>query len=238
MYEFDMSARSNLAFDRDARTPVSVVTNTSARDQTHTSAQFLVSTMHGRYKMDASRRCSADDDRDVYCRPSSLCQIPPSPTKEALLPIHFGMSSWSLELPPVHAGDSGLCSTHSTKWHIWHFSAAEQINFRSNCAVLSPNCRLHQRFDSSHAQRRRLRNQELLTKYYSSDQTKRNQMGGAYDSCGGKQRCIQRFDGETREKQTACKTWAWMGGLYSKESSRSGMGWGGGVRGVDRSGSG
>jgi hypothetical protein len=37
----------------------------------------------------------------------------------------------------------------------------------------------------------------LLTKYYSSDEIKTNDMGGAFGAYGRKRRCIQGFCGET-----------------------------------------
>ena len=49
---------------------------------------------------------------------------------------------------------------------------------------------------------RKLHNEELndlywLTKYYSGDQIKRNEMGGACSAYGGEKRRIQGFGGET-----------------------------------------
>jgi hypothetical protein len=48
---------------------------------------------------------------------------------------------------------------------------------------------------------RRLHNKELcsvlLTKYHSSDQVKKTEMGRTYGMYGGKERCIQGFSGET-----------------------------------------
>ena len=37
----------------------------------------------------------------------------------------------------------------------------------------------------------------ILTKYYSGDRIEKNEIGGAYSSYGGEQRCIQGFGGET-----------------------------------------
>jgi len=37
----------------------------------------------------------------------------------------------------------------------------------------------------------------LFTKYYSGDQSKKNEMGGARSTRGGEARCIQGFGGET-----------------------------------------
>jgi len=37
----------------------------------------------------------------------------------------------------------------------------------------------------------------LLTKYYSGVQIEKNETGGACSTCGGEERCIQGFGGET-----------------------------------------
>ena len=37
----------------------------------------------------------------------------------------------------------------------------------------------------------------LLTKYYSGDQVKKNEMGGACSMYGGEERCVQDFGVET-----------------------------------------
>jgi hypothetical protein len=37
----------------------------------------------------------------------------------------------------------------------------------------------------------------LITKYYSGDQIKKNEVGGACSTYGGGERCIQGFGGET-----------------------------------------
>jgi hypothetical protein len=37
----------------------------------------------------------------------------------------------------------------------------------------------------------------LIAKYYSGNQTEKNEMGGAGSTYGGKWRCIQDFGGET-----------------------------------------
>jgi hypothetical protein len=37
----------------------------------------------------------------------------------------------------------------------------------------------------------------LVTKYYSGDQIKKNEVGGVYSTYGGGERCIQDFGGET-----------------------------------------
>jgi hypothetical protein len=37
----------------------------------------------------------------------------------------------------------------------------------------------------------------FFTKYYSADQIKKNEMGGACTTYGGEERCIQGFDWET-----------------------------------------
>ena len=37
----------------------------------------------------------------------------------------------------------------------------------------------------------------LHTKFYYGDHIKKNDMGGAYGTCGGEERCIQGSDGET-----------------------------------------
>jgi hypothetical protein len=49
---------------------------------------------------------------------------------------------------------------------------------------------------------RRLHNEELngsvlIAKYYSGDQIKKNEVGGACSTYGGGERCIQDFGGET-----------------------------------------
>jgi len=42
----------------------------------------------------------------------------------------------------------------------------------------------------------------LLTKYYSGDQIKKNEIGGTCSMYGGQERCTQGFGGETAEKET------------------------------------
>jgi hypothetical protein len=37
----------------------------------------------------------------------------------------------------------------------------------------------------------------ILKQYYSGDQIKKNEMGGAWGTCGGEERCMQGFDVET-----------------------------------------
>ena len=37
----------------------------------------------------------------------------------------------------------------------------------------------------------------FVTKYYSADEIKNNEMGGAYDTYGEDERCIDDFGGET-----------------------------------------
>ena len=49
---------------------------------------------------------------------------------------------------------------------------------------------------------RKLLNEELnrcvlITKYYAGDQIEKNEMDGACSMCGGEERCIQGFGGET-----------------------------------------
>jgi len=47
---------------------------------------------------------------------------------------------------------------------------------------------------------RKLHNEELndlYTKYYSGDQKKKNNMGGACNTCQGEKRCVEGFGGET-----------------------------------------
>jgi hypothetical protein len=39
-------------------------------------------------------------------------------------------------------------------------------------------------------------------KYYSDDQIKKNEIGGACGTYGGQERCIHYFGGETRGKET------------------------------------
>jgi hypothetical protein len=41
----------------------------------------------------------------------------------------------------------------------------------------------------------------LLTKYYSVDQMKKNEMDGACGTYGGQERCLQGFGGETLGKE-------------------------------------
>jgi hypothetical protein len=41
----------------------------------------------------------------------------------------------------------------------------------------------------------------LLTNYYSGGQIKKNGMGGACGMCGRQERCIEGFDGKTREEE-------------------------------------
>jgi hypothetical protein len=42
-----------------------------------------------------------------------------------------------------------------------------------------------------------LKTSVLITKYYSGNQIEKNEMVGACSTCGGKERCIQDFGGET-----------------------------------------
>jgi len=49
-----------------------------------------------------------------------------------------------------------------------------------------------------------------FTKYYSGDQIEKNEMGGAFSRCGGEERCIRDFGGETCAKEQL--TQAYMGG--------------------------
>ena len=58
---------------------------------------------------------------------------------------------------------------------------------------------------------RKLHNEELndlysSSKYYSGDQIKKNEMGGAYSMYGGEVGCIQGFGGEIRGTETTWKT--------------------------------
>jgi hypothetical protein len=46
----------------------------------------------------------------------------------------------------------------------------------------------------------------LLTKYYSGDQIKKNEMGGACSMYGEEESWIQGFGGETWGKETTWKT--------------------------------
>jgi hypothetical protein len=45
-----------------------------------------------------------------------------------------------------------------------------------------------------------------LAKYFLGDQIKKNEMGGACGKYERQERCIQGFGGETRGKETTCKT--------------------------------
>jgi hypothetical protein len=45
-----------------------------------------------------------------------------------------------------------------------------------------------------------------LTKYYSDDQFKKNEMGGTCNTYWGEERFIQGFDGETGGKESTWKT--------------------------------
>ena len=51
----------------------------------------------------------------------------------------------------------------------------------------------------------------LLTKYYWANRIK-NEMGRAYGTQGGEERCTHGLGWEIRGKGTTCKTWEWMGG--------------------------
>jgi len=42
-------------------------------------------------------------------------------------------------------------------------------------------------------------------KYYSGDQIKKNEIGGACGTCGGKERCIQGFGRKTGGKEIIWK---------------------------------
>jgi hypothetical protein len=44
----------------------------------------------------------------------------------------------------------------------------------------------------------------LLAKYYSGDQIKNSEMGGAWGTFGRQERCVQGFGGETWDKEA---TW-------------------------------
>jgi hypothetical protein len=46
----------------------------------------------------------------------------------------------------------------------------------------------------------------LLTKYFCSDHIQKNEMGWSYSTYGGKESCIQGFDGETGVKVVTRKT--------------------------------
>ena len=48
----------------------------------------------------------------------------------------------------------------------------------------------------------------LLTKYYSGNQIRKNEMDGARGTYGGEERCIQGFGGETEGKYPTWKTQA------------------------------
>ena len=55
----------------------------------------------------------------------------------------------------------------------------------------------------------------LLTKYYSHDRIKQNEMGRACDKYVRQERCILGFDRETLGKGTTWKTQVQMGGQYA-----------------------
>jgi hypothetical protein len=55
---------------------------------------------------------------------------------------------------------------------------------------------------------RKLYYEELITKYYVDDQIEKNEMGGACNTYGGEERCIQGFGGKTQGKETTWKTQA------------------------------
>ena len=46
----------------------------------------------------------------------------------------------------------------------------------------------------------------LLTQYCAVDKTEKNEMGGACDTYGGRERCAKGFGGETWEKETIGET--------------------------------
>jgi hypothetical protein len=48
----------------------------------------------------------------------------------------------------------------------------------------------------------------LLTKYHSRDQVKKTEMGRAYSTYGGEERCVQGFSELTWGKETNWKTQA------------------------------
>ena len=59
---------------------------------------------------------------------------------------------------------------------------------------------------------RKLHNEELLTQFCSGDKIENNEMGGACSTYRGEESCIQDFGGETRGKEIAWETEAYMGG--------------------------
>jgi len=48
--------------------------------------------------------------------------------------------------------------------------------------------------------------EKTLYVYYYSDQSKKNEMGAACSTYGGKERCIEGFGGENRGKESTWKT--------------------------------
>ena len=110
--EFAVSAGRNLAFDRDAKTPVNIVMNKSARGQMpHNSAQFLLCMAGIKWRV-PTLQCSRD--RDIRHRPSSLCQMPP------LLPPTKRNFQFTLECLHASPGTPSIpCGKQRPMQHIW-----------------------------------------------------------------------------------------------------------------------
>ena len=67
----------------------------------------------------------------------------------------------------------------------------------------------------------------LFTKYYSGDQTKKNEMGGARSTCGGELRCLQILVEESEGKRplgTPRDRWE-----YNIKMDLQELGWGHGL---------
>ena len=135
MCEFALNAGRNLAFDREAKTRLNIAMNKSARSQMeHNSAQFLLCMAGIKWRV-PTLQCSRDTD--IHHRPSSLCQIPPSP--RAIHPqSETSNSLWNVfmavrELPAFHAGSSDLCSTSGTYWRACYALPYQVVSLNQQC---------------------------------------------------------------------------------------------------------